>query len=314
MDPRPSTPQEEHEVAEHELSESLVRLRRVEGGAVRALRESLLRHGQLVALMVYRPEKEPGRLEVVDGFQRLHAARALEWRQVRVRILQCTDAEAKAAITILNQGQSISTLEEAWVVRALYREDRLTQPQIGQLLERDKSWVCRRLLLAEGLEEGVQADVRLGLLSARTAATLARLPRANQAQACERVQRHGLTVPQTERLGMRLLRPPPEEREVALDVELSGLPEREGKPERRGPPATLTPAQQLSADVAQLTKVSGRLQARLLATPLTTLKETAARLLREGFTGLIPVLRALQQTLERVTETPHETMDHTNRT
>ncbi len=82
------------------------------------------------------------------------------------------------------------------------------------------------------------------------------------------------------------------------------LPEREGKPERRGPPATLTPAQQLSADVAQLTKVSGRLQARLLATPLTTLKETAARLLREGFTGLIPVLRALQQTLERVTETP----------
>ena len=68
-------------------------------------------------------------------------------------------------------------------MRSLYRDDRLTQPQIAQLLGRDKSWVCRRLVLAEGLADGVEASVRLGLLSATAARDVARLPRGNQ-EAC----------------------------------------------------------------------------------------------------------------------------------
>ena len=59
----------------------------------------------------------------------------------------------------------------------MYRDDRLTQPQIGQLLGRDKSWVCRRLVLAKGLAESVAADVRLGLVSATAAREVGRLPR-----------------------------------------------------------------------------------------------------------------------------------------
>jgi len=43
-----------------------------------------------------------------------------------------------------NARQALSDLEEAWLVRALYRDDRLTQPQIAQLLGRHKSWVFGR--------------------------------------------------------------------------------------------------------------------------------------------------------------------------
>jgi hypothetical protein len=63
---------------------------------------------------------------------------------------------------VSNARQQLSDLEEAWLVRALYREDRLNQPQIAQLVGRHKSWVCRRLVLAEGLTSNVEPVVRLG--------------------------------------------------------------------------------------------------------------------------------------------------------
>lgn len=303
MSMQPPVTQDELEIALDKLSESLAKLRRVDGDAVRVLRESLLRHGQFVPVMAYRPQKDPQKLEVVDGFKRLCAARALGWSAVRVSVVHCSDAQAKAAVSMLNQGQGLSALEEAWVVRALYREEKLNQPQIGQLLNRDKSWVCRRLLLAEGLGETIQMDVRLGLLSARSAEMLARLPRVNQAQACEYVQQQGLTCQQTERLVTRVLALPEQEREVALEVELSGAPERDGKPERDPPKrGARAPAQKVEAELALLTKGCGRMQALLLATPLCTLGPAAAQLIRQGLTGLLPVLSALQQTLERVME------------
>ena len=127
--------------------------------AWQAVRKSLERQGQFVPVMVYAPEKNPCVLEVVDGFKRLRAARSLGWRAVRVRLLQCTDAEAKAAVSLLNQGQGLSALEEAWVVQALYREDRLKQPEIGRLLSRDKSWVSRRLQLISALPDAALISI-----------------------------------------------------------------------------------------------------------------------------------------------------------
>ena len=71
-------------------------------------------------------------------------------------------------------------LEEAWLVRSLYRDDALTQPQIAVLLGRHKSFVCRRLTLAEGLSYWITASVWLGLLLATAAVELGRLQRCNQ--------------------------------------------------------------------------------------------------------------------------------------
>ncbi|MHB8817031.1 MAG: ParB/RepB/Spo0J family partition protein, partial [Steroidobacteraceae bacterium] len=96
-------------------------------------------------------------------------------------------------------------IEEAWIVRSLIREQGLRQVQVGDLLGRDKSWVSRRLRLAEALEPALQDDVRLGLLSATAARELSRLPRGNQPRAAEAVREHQLTSRQSAQLIERLL-------------------------------------------------------------------------------------------------------------
>ncbi len=285
-----------------ELRESHAGLRVLDGGAIRRMRESLGLHGQLMAVAVYRRQEDHGALEVVDGFKRLCAARELGWVLLRVRVLSVAGAEAKAAMGILNHGRGLSGLEEAWLVRSLYRDDALTQPQIGRLLGRHKSWVSRRLSLAEGLDEAVQAQVRLGLLAARTAEQVARLPRVNQRPAAEAVMRRGLTHHQAERLVAAVLARPEGERALALEEALAHAPELAGAASGRSRHAERTPAQWLLADVAAVTRLCARLQARLWERPLSALGKPAAQLVAEGLAGLKPVLAALGRTIERTTQ------------
>lgn len=277
-----------------DLGESLAQLRVLDAAAIRGMRESLVRHGQLTAVSAYPPRDRPNSLELVDGFVRLRAARELGWAQLRVRVLSMDAAQAKAAMRLLNSGRGLCELEEAWLVRSLYREDGLTQPEIGRLLGRHKSWVSRRLMLAESLDEAVQVDVRLGLLAARTAEALARLPRVNQPPAAEAVIKRGLTHHQVQRLVAEVLERPEGERDAALREALTraavaGPASGAGlKPER-------TPAQWLVADAAALTRIAARLQARLWERPLMALGEPAARLVLDALAGLGPVLTALQE-------------------
>jgi ParB/RepB/Spo0J family partition protein len=308
----PSPAPEDCVVEIADLRESHAGLRLLDEVSIREMRESLVRHGQLMALAVYRPHEGNGTrtLEVVDGFKRLRAARELGWARLRVRVLAVDVAEAKAAIGILNHGHGLSEIEEAWLVRSLHREEALTQPQIGRLLGRHKSWVSRRLLLAEGLDEHVQADVRLGLLAASTAAAVARLPRCNQRTAAEAVMNRGLTKHQTERLVAEVLARAPAEREAALAEALARVPEI-------GPPASgrlrqpeRTPAQWLVADVGAVTRICARLQARLWERPLAALGKPAAQLVADGLVALAPVLAALVRTIERVVAGDHGVKAH----
>jgi ParB-like chromosome segregation protein Spo0J len=224
-------------------------------------------------------------------------------------VLGVEAAEAKAAMHRLNCGRGLCELEEAWLVRSLYREDGLSQPEIGRLLARHKSWVSRRLMLAESLDEAVQADVRLGLLAARTAGELARLPRVNQRLAAEAVIRRGLTHHQTQRLVTRVLERPEDERAGALREALDGLVDASAPEQAHGLKAERTPAQWLVADAAALTRIAGRLQARLWERPLAALGEPAARLVLDALAGLGPVLAALQRSLERVEGGGHAAVD-----
>jgi hypothetical protein len=76
----------------------------------------------------------------------------------------------------------------------LVREDGLSQLEVGQLLGKHKSWVCRRLALLERLADEGRQDLQLGLLSPSAARQLIRLPRANQGECLECVRREGLSV------------------------------------------------------------------------------------------------------------------------
>lgn len=307
---------QERQVALSQLGEAHARLRILDASLVSGMREQLERHGQLTPLVVCAAPEAPQELEVVDGFKRLRGARALGWPSVRVRVVTLERAEAKAAVSLLNAGRGLSGLEEAWVVRALYREERRTQPQIGQLLGRNKSWVSRRLLLAESLHETLQMDVRLGLLAARTAEALGRLPHGNQEQAAQAVMRQGLTQHQTEQWVKELLGLQGPEREAALEQTLEGLREADLVVPRKGCPRRKErlPAQALMEDLFTLMRVAGRLQARLHAQPLSALGAPAAQQVCQGMADLLPVLLALRETLLRKREEPHAGVDHANRT
>lgn len=101
---------------------------------------------------------------------------------------------ALAAVVGLNRGsRGLLDLEEALVVRELVRGQGLTGPEVGELLGHDKSWVCRRLMLVERLDETVQSDVRVGLVPVSVAREVVRLPRGNQPEVAQSVHRHGLT-------------------------------------------------------------------------------------------------------------------------
>jgi len=274
------------------LGERFAALRLREPVALERVQRSLSRHGQLSPIATF---EQGGQLELLDGFKRLHAARALGWSELRMQLLELTAAEAKLAVITMHKSRGLTELEEAWLVRSLYREDGLSQPEIARRMQRNKSWVCRRLMLVESLDEAVQADVRLGLLAARTAVAVARLPRGNQVEATQLVVRHGMTFRQAESLVTQLLG-------LADDAQRSAkICQRLEGPAQPGPaPARArdrSEADWLIADITTLMRVSPRLQARLLSQPLSALGNGAGLVAADALESLLPVLSALTRTV-----------------
>ncbi len=195
---------EPRQLAVTDIDRRFASLRLVSPLELRRVRSSIeregLRHPVLVSSAV-----QARCWVLLDGFKRVRVAEELELASVWARVVAFDAAQSKAAIVHCNQAQpGLSEVEEAWVVHALCREHGLRQAAVGELLGRDKSWVCRRLKLAEGLDGALQDDLRLGLLSATAARELARLPRGNQLRAAEAVREHQLTSRQTAQLVQRL--------------------------------------------------------------------------------------------------------------
>ncbi len=284
------------EVMVGELGERLLSVRLLDRQALVGMRRSLESYGQLTALVVF---PEGGRLEVIDGFKRAHAARMLGWPTLLASVVAVGSVDAKLRLRELHEGRGLTELEEAWLVRALHREDHLTQPDIARLLSRHKSWVWRRLMLVESLEPSVQNDVRLGLLAPRAAVAVSRLPRGNQEGASNVVMRRGLTVRQTDLMVEALLAEADDAARTALlAVRLDG-PVAHDIPGPRAC-ATRSEADRLSADVMRLREVATRLEARLMARPLDTFPEAASELLVDALVGVAPVLRRLEAVIARL--------------
>jgi hypothetical protein len=201
---------------------------------------------------------------------------------------------AKVRLLLCNATTGLTDLEQAWVVRSLYREDKFTQPQIAQLLGHDKSWVCRKLALAEGLSDELTANVRLGLVSATAGVELARLQRCNQDAVMDVVIRRGLTTRQTATLVNTLLQAP--------QGDWPGLLERASVPSvpqgSKGGARRRTPGEQLVADAWAMKRLAARLHARLLERPLQSLGAEVFAAVSGELGELRGTLRALTKTLD----------------
>ena len=280
-----------------ELGDKFARLRVCEAQQVVAMRCSLGRYGQLQPVVAFKDEGR--QLEILDGLKRLQAARALGWAELWVSIADVCSVDAKAWLLELHQWHGLSELEEGWLVQSLHRDDGLSQGAIAQLVSRHKSWVSRRLLLVEGLETAVQTDVRLGLLKPRAAVALGPLPRGNgqQAEAAAVVVRRGMTVRQSERMVADLVQAKnPQEWSVRLArwSEGTGMSAPGG---RARPRLVHSEAEAISLDVSTLRRVGARLEARLLARPLSALGSGPEEIVRHALEELLPVLSVLSRTV-----------------
>ena len=281
----------ERRVAIAALGERLAALRLADASTLAAMRSSLHRHGQLSPVCAF---EHAGALEVFDGFKRLRAARGLGLGELRAVVVELDMVEATVHMRELHAGRGLTALEEAWIVRALHRDHDLSQGAIAARLGCHKSWVCRRLMLVEALDPGVQADVRLGLLAPRAAVLVAALPRGNQALASGAVIRRGLTVGQTAQFVRELVdaaEPGAQQAVLARWTEgRPGVARPEGRPSR-------SVVETIVLDVTAIRRSAGRLESCLVTTPLAALELGAADLIRQSLGELGGVLRALERTI-----------------
>jgi len=278
------------ELSPSKLGEKLSAMRLCPPQAQQAMQLSLSRFGQLTPVQAYRMSNS---VEVFDGLKRLRAARELSWPLLRVEVHELDSTGAKVRMLCSNASAPLAELEEAWLVRSLYREDRLNQPQIAMLLSRHKSWVCRRLALAEGLSDERTASVRLGLVSVRSAVELGRLPRGNQDAVTREVTGRGLTTRQTALLVQRLLGAAPEQWPELIEQQCKPPP-----PAAKSSASRRTPTEQLVADAWAMKRLSARLHARLLERSLSSLGEAAGAVVYRELVELRSTLSALSTTLD----------------
>lgn len=181
-------------------------LRIIQPAAEKSMERSMQRYGQLTPVVVGQHE---GGYEMVDGFKRLRAGRRLSCKSLKARVMAGGRRAMKAAIIYLNtKARTIADIESAMVIRSLYRQDHLSQVEIAALLDRHKSFVCRRLKLVEGLSDEVLEHLKLGLINITIGRELSRLPAGNQAKALAVILKYGFTGKESAQLVGLLLQQP----------------------------------------------------------------------------------------------------------
>jgi ParB-like chromosome segregation protein Spo0J len=286
-----------------ELGERYRRYRLADPGAEAAMARSLACYGQLAPVTAcWRDD----RAELLDGFKRRAAAAQVGWPSLSVRLVDVDERSAKAAIFGLNHaGQHPSELEEAWIVQALVREDGLSQVEAARLLDRHKSWVCRRLALLERLGAEAQAELRLGLLAPGLARQLTRLPVGNQPAVLAVARRDALTTLEVQGVVDLLHGASAEQEAHVLADPRSALRQQEAVPVRdpRLSPAGNRLARQLSLAV----DVLGRIESWQRHPGLAELKRDDRRLLSAGFRRLARDARGVAELIDD--HWPFESMD-----
>jgi ParB family transcriptional regulator, chromosome partitioning protein len=279
-----------------ELGVSYRRYRLADPAAETAMAESLRRYGQLAPVTACCRE---GRAELLDGFKRHAAAAQMAWPTLSVRLVHVDERSAKAAIFGLNStGQHPSELEEAWIVQALVREDGLSQVEAAQLLNKHKSWVCRRLALLERLGRDAQAELRLGLLSPGLARQLTRLPVGNQAAVLSAARRDSLTVLEVQGVVDLLRGASPEQEAFVLNDPRSALRQQDGVPVRD--PRLSPTGNRLARQLNLVIDVLGRIESWQRHPGLAELKRDDRRLLAPSFTRLARDSRRVANLVDEV--------------
>jgi ubiquinone biosynthesis protein UbiJ len=248
-------------VAPQALDLTLGRLRQLPEGAVRAKLKSFRSKGQLSPLVAAEQE---GVLVLVDGFVRQQAAVRLGLSRVLVEVVELSLVQMKVQMYLRNRERGLQLVEECRLVQELTSVDGLSQVEVGELLERHKSWVCRRLGLWKAVSPRLWQDVSVGLLGAGSLRRLAQLPVCNQEELVCVSKRDGLSRAET--VGLIALWQRAVDgagRQYLLDYPREALRRVRQKAKDGVDPRLGTAGQELQKGLILLSQVSLRLQRRM---------------------------------------------------
>jgi ParB-like chromosome segregation protein Spo0J len=166
----------------HQLELRYQALRAVEPLRRRKLLSAVCETGQQVPVVVVAATTAD-RYVLIDGYLRVDVLRSLGRDVVEATVWSLGETEALIARFHL-EGHARSTLEEAWLLEHLAKDEGLSLEELGRRLCRTKSWVSRRLGLRKVLTAEVQAKVAAGQIPAQAAMKyLLPLARANAEHA-----------------------------------------------------------------------------------------------------------------------------------
>jgi ParB family transcriptional regulator, chromosome partitioning protein len=184
---------------------------------MRALSESLSTHGLLQPLVVRRVRD---RYQLVAGERRLRAAIEAGWNEVPVNVIEADDRQmAELAIIENLQRKDLNPLEKAASFQKYLDEYGCTQEELAGRLKLDRSTIANLIRLLE-LPEPVQKALRGGQITQGHARALLPLgDEREQTVFCQRIQREGLNVRQTEALVQETIDTADQEPLAAVETE-----------------------------------------------------------------------------------------------
>ncbi len=196
------------------------------------LADSITSHGLLQPVVV-RPWE--GGYQLIAGERRLRAARLAGWSEVPVTIVEADERQtAELAIVENLQRKDLNALEKAASFQRYLDQYGGTQEELAGRLKLDRSTIANLIRLLE-LPGPVQDALRRGKITPGHARALLPLgEEREQVSFCERIQKEGLNVRQTEALVQETI--------AAADggpVGVVGSDGTVGKP--RGAPRTMLP-------------------------------------------------------------------------
>jgi hypothetical protein len=144
-------------------------------------------------------------------------------------------------------------------VQALVREDGLSQVDAAQLLNKHKSWVCRRLALLEKLSDSVKEELALGLIGPALARQFTRLPAGNQEAVLTATRRETLTAQEVGNVIDLLLGASEEQQAFVLSQPREALRQTQGVPPALRDPRLSRAGNYLAKQLTQTLEVLTRL-------------------------------------------------------
>ena len=258
---------------------------------VEQMKLSLAVNGQLTPLMVVRRQDK---LELIDGFKRHRAAEQMGWNLLRVMCLDVDEQGQWAAMLALNRAtHSMSVLEEALILREMVAMG-MRQTEIGQILNRHKSWVSRRIGLLERLHPELVEQIREGILHPGAARRLLSLPAGNQLELATVVTHQSLGSQDTELLVRLWRNADPPVRDYLLAHPREALAHaQKGDPEDPPDPRLTLRGQRLQRHLRILQGVAPRTLQGLRPSPAEEDLQILADDLESTKSSLSPLLEAL---------------------